>query len=422
MKKFKRIALIILALIIWTAFIGYGFIGGFLLRPITSKSTSEAFIEASKEKIDDEFVGNLAMVLIENGEVSKNFFYSVDEPINENSLFPVASISKWITSFGILKLVEQGKIDLDKPIDHYLTRWHLPESEFDNRKVTVRRLLSHSAGLVDDLGYSGFASKENVQTIEESLTKAADAPYSEGIARVGYEPGSKYMYSGAGYTILQLLIEEVTGQSFQEYMTQEVFEPLNMKNSTFVLGEKPNIQLVPIYKDDGTTRHFNKFTALAAASLFTSTADLSKFLVANVSGNKVLSDETIARMSAPETFIGDIGVYGLGPHLYSQKDQNSKIIGHDGSGNNAINTAARINLLSKNGIIVLETGNHNIASSIADEWIFWKAGIADYVVMTRNIPYLVTLLLIGYIIIIALSIFIIRKKNKQRKTTVDNTD
>ena len=68
-----------------------------------------------------------------------------------------------------MKLVEQGQLDLDKPIDDYLTRWHLPESEFDNRKVTIRRLLSHSAGLVDDLGYNGFGPIETIQTLEESL-------------------------------------------------------------------------------------------------------------------------------------------------------------------------------------------------------------------------------------------------------------
>lgn len=420
MKKIKQISLIILAIIIWTAFIGYGFIDGFLLRPITSKNTSEAFIEATKNKIDNEFVGNFAMTLIEDGKVSENFFYAIDQPVNERTIFPVASVSKWVTSFGVLKLVEQGKLDLDKPIDDYLTRWHLPKSEFDNKKVTVRKLLSHSSGLVDDLGYNGFTSNETVQTIEESLTKASDAPYSEGVAKVGYEPGSKYMYSGAGYTILQLLIEEITDQSFQDYMTQEVFEPLKMGNSTFVLSEKPNLQLTQIYKEDGTKREFNKFTALAAAALVTCTEDLSKFLLANISSNNVLSKETITKMSTAETFINDIGVYGLGPHLYSQNDQNSKIVGHDGSGNNAINTAARIDLKSKNGIIILETGNYNLASSIADEWIFWKSGIADYVVMQRNKSYVLTLLAIGYIIIIVLSIFIIRKNNKQRKITEGN--
>lgn len=420
MRTFKNITLVILAILLWTAFIGYGFIDGFLLRPIASKKTPEAFIEATKEKIDTEFVGNFAMVLIENGEVSKDFFYTTDEPINSTTVFPVASVSKWVTSFGILKLVEQGILDLDTPIDEYLTRWHLPESEFDNTKVTVRKLLSHSSGFVDDLGYEGFKPNETVQTIEESLTKASDAPYSEGVARVGYKPGSQYMYSGAGYTLLQLVIEEVTGKSFQAYMTEEVFEPLKMENSTFVLSEKPNLQLAQIYKDDGTTRQMNKFTALAAASLFTCTEDLTKFLFANISNNTILSKETITKMSEAETFINDIGVYGLGPHLYSQNDKNSTIIGHDGSGNNAINTAARIDLISKSGIIILETGNYDIASAMADEWIFCKAGIGDYVVMQRNKPYVLTLLVIGYLIIIVLSIFIIRKKNRQRKIVLQN--
>ncbi|MEL7122930.1 MAG: serine hydrolase [Bacteroidota bacterium] len=415
MRTLKHITFIILTILLWLAFIAYGFIEGFLLRPITAQKSSEAFIEATKEKIDKEFVGNFGMVLIENGEVADDYFYSIDEPVDQNTLFPVASISKWVTSFGVIKLVEQGQLDLDEPVDHFLTRWNLPPSEFDNEKVTIRRLLSHSSGLVDGLGYAGFKPDEKVQTIEESLTKAADAPYAEGVAKVGYEPGSRYEYSGAGYTILQLLIEEVTGQSFQEYMLQEVLEPLGMKNSTFVLSQRPNADLAQIFKDDGTTRQMNKFTALAAASLFTSTADLSKFLKANVTDNKVLAKESISKMSTAETFINNIGVYGLGPDLYSQNDKNSNIIGHDGSGNNAINTAARIDLVSKNGIIILETGNYNMASSLADEWMFWTAGIADYVVMQRNIPYLVTLFVVGCIVIFTIAILIIRNKNKKRK-------
>lgn len=409
-KILKHIVLVILTFLIWTAFIGYGFMNGFLLKPITSKNTSEAFIEVIKEKIGDEFVGNLAMTLVENGKISKDFFFSIDQPVNENTVFPVASISKWITSFGVLKLVEQGKLDLDKPIDDYLTRWHLPESEFDNRKVTIRRLLSHSSGLVDDLGYAGFTPDQTVQTIEESLNKAADGHYSEGVARVGFEPGTAYRYSGAGYTILQLIIEEVSQQSFQTYMTEVVFEPLKMENSTFVLSQKPNLQLAQLFKDDGTIAQRKKFTALAAASLYTCTADLTKFLLANISNNGVLSEETLSKMSQSETFRGDIGVYGLGPALYSQNNQHSTIIGHDGSGGNAINTAARIDLQSKNGIIILEMGSHGFASSMADEWLFWKAGIADYVVMMRNKNYILTLLIMGYILIVGLAIYSIRKK------------
>ncbi|GAK97491.1 D-alanyl-D-alanine carboxypeptidase [Nonlabens tegetincola] len=132
-----------------------------------------------------------------------------------------------------------------------------------------------------------------------------------------------------------------------------------------------------------------------------------------MSKNPVLSSSTINEMATAETFIGTTGIYGLGPHLYSQNDKDSQIIGHDGSGNNAINTAARIDLKSKDGIIILETGNYDIASRMADEWIFWKAGIADYVVMQRNKSYLLTLLLVGYLLIIIGVIFIFKSSSKQ---------
>ncbi|MBL4664209.1 MAG: serine hydrolase [Flavobacteriaceae bacterium] len=416
MRILKRISLIIVAILAWTAFIVYGgLINGFLLSRLNPNDTPESFIQATVDKIDEEFVGNLGMVLIENGEISKDYFYSIDQQVDKNTVFQVASVSKWVTSWGVFKLVEQGKLDLDTPIDDYLTRWNLPESEFDNRKVTIRRLLSHSSGLVDDLGYDGFGPNETIQTIEQSLTKASDGLYSEGIARVGYDPGERYMYSGAGYTILQLVIEEVSGQSFQDYMTQTVFEPLKMEHSTFVLSDKPNLELAQLYMDDGTISGPSKFTALAAASLYTCTEDLSKFLLANINENKVLTQKSIAQMSESESFINGIGVYGMGPHLYSQNREDSKIIGHDGSsGSPVINTAARIDLKSKNGIIILEMGSHDIASSLADEWIFWKAGIADYVVIMRNKTYLIVLLIIGYLIIAALAIFIIRRKNKNQ--------
>ena len=77
---------------------------------------------------------------------------------------------------------------------------------------------------------------------------------------------------------------------------------------------------------------------------------------------------------------------------------------------------------SGNGIIVLETGNHNLASAIADEWFFWKAVIADYVVMQRNKSYLLTLLISGYVMIIALSVFILRRKKMQKKASEGYTD
>lgn len=85
--------------------------------------------------------------------------------------------------------------------------------------MTVRRLLSHTAGLTDALGYTGFEEGAAVQCPEESLARAADASSGrDGEIRIGYEPGTDWRYSGGGYNFLQLLVEEVTGESFEAYM------------------------------------------------------------------------------------------------------------------------------------------------------------------------------------------------------------
>jgi CubicO group peptidase (beta-lactamase class C family) len=103
-----------------------------------------------------------------------------------------------------MALVEQGRVDLDEPAARYLSRWRLPESEFDNDQVTVRRLLSHTAGLTDRLGYGGFGPGEPIQSLEDSLTQAADAMGgADGQVRVGEDPGAQWLYSGGGYALLQ---------------------------------------------------------------------------------------------------------------------------------------------------------------------------------------------------------------------------
>ncbi len=417
MRIFKYIILIVLAILAWASIIVYGGImKGMLLTKLNADDSPESFIEATKQKAKEDFVGNLALVLIENGTRSKSYYYSNDKPIDQTSVFQVASVSKWVTSWGIHKLVEQGKIDLDTPIDHYLTRWHLPETDFDNTKVTVRRLLSHSSGLVDGLGYMGFGPNEHVQTIEESLTKASDAYSTDGVVKVGYEPGTQFQYSGGGYTILQLLIEEVSGVSFQEYMTKTVFEPLDMQHSTFVLSEKPNLKLAQLYAEDGSISEPYTFTALAAASLYTCTEDLSKFMLANLGNNKVLSTTTVKQMTQPESFVNGMGFYGMGPRLFSQNDLKSNVIGHDGfSLRPLINTSVRVDLNSKNGIIILEMGNYNIATALADEWLYWKTDIADYVVIMRNKTRLISIFSIGCLLILIFSIRWIRKQNITRK-------
>jgi len=398
----------------WTAIINFGTSTGLLLKSITSKDTSASFVEATETKLKNEFVGNLAMVLLEGGEVSDDYYYSIDEPIDKQSIFQMASVSKWVTAWGIFALIEEGKITIDDSVEKHLSRWHLPESEFNNNEVTIRNLLCHTSGLIDGLGYAGFSSQDSVQTLEESLTKATDAYYTKGITKVGYQPGTKYKYSGGGYTLLQLIIEEVSGQSFNDYMTETVFKPLKMDNSFFHWSDTSSLHLATFYDSDSSVAPHYKYTALAAASLYTNIEDMTLFLKANFSNNQVLKRETINRMSESHIPPGQ-GMHGLGPMIFGKTGAGDLIIGHDGTSRAAINNAARINLKTRDGIVILETGNLSLASELADEWGFWKTGIPNNTVMRSNLTMLVTLLVLGYLIILISSIYIIRKKLKRRK-------
>ena len=367
--------------LIWSLLVLFGMLKGWGRSPLAEAGDSRAFAEAVQTRIDKESRGNTAFILIENGNVEASQFQSIGAPVGEATLFQVASLSKWITAWGVMSLAEDGKIDLDAPVSNYVTRWSLPASKFDPNGVTVRRLLSHTAGLTDGLGYMGFAPGEELQTLEQSLTRAADAvPLLRGEVVLGAVPGSAWRYSGGGYTLLQLMIEEVSGQSFNTYMKQAVLDPLGMTNSSFEVG-LDDTRLAEFYDADGQLTPHQRYTAKAAASLYTSASDLTLFLQAHlpgangeVPGRGVLLPETLESMRRPEGFVRGVPMWGLGTILYAPSGSGGHIIGHDGDNAPAITTAARLDPDTGAGVIVLSTGHKHLAHDLADEWIHWRTG------------------------------------------------
>lgn len=364
-------AVAIAGLVVAAAIFGWG------RAPIAPRGDTEAFVAAAEDRLARESHGAYAFALIEDGRKVAERYGSKGAPVNGQTLFQVASLSKWITAVGVMNLVEEGGIDLDAPVSTYLTRWSLPPSDFDNDAVTVRRLLSHTAGLTDGLGYAGFPWDGEVQPLEASLTQAADAsPGHDGRVRVGAEPGEGFAYSGGGYTLLQLLVEEVTGQSFADYMAAEVLAPMGMTNSSF--AAPPLERLAPNYDKAGKIAPMRRFTALAAASLYTSADDLAAFVAAHrPGGHPVLQPETFAAMR--EAHARELGadIWGLGVVLYAPNGQGDTIVGHDGSNEPAINTTARVDPTTGDGIVVLDTGDAMLATELAGEWVFWKTGNVD---------------------------------------------
>lgn len=399
----------------------FGTLNGWGRKPFAPAENANAFMESAKKEIAAKHRGNAAFRLIENGKVHDEYF--VGDSVDSETLFQVASLSKWISAWGVMTLVEAGKLDLDAPVATYLTRWTLPESQFDNSKVTIRRLLSHMAGLTDGLGYAGFAPGAEVQSLEESLTRAADASReADGRVRVGFAPGTKWRYSGGGYTLLQLVIEETSGEAFESYMQRAVFRPLGMNRSTYALDPDKGTNVAPLYDADGKKATHHRFTALAAACLYTTASDMTRFIQAHLTGSSgepagrgVLKPDTIKLMRQPHASQMGADIWGLGTMLYVPNRAGDFIIGHDGKRQPAINTTVRLNPSTGDGIVVLQSGNQLLATTIAGEWGFWQTGKIDFLMFTLVAKKMITIIIIGWGAIIFIALYIGWRRSRARR-------
>ncbi len=321
-------------------------------------------------------VPGMAIAIIDNGNITYNKgigFADVESQtkITSKTGFNIGSISKLFTAWGIMKLVENDKIDLDVPVENYLTRWKFPKSEFDSKKVTVRSLLSHTGG-VSVHGYPGFHPNATLPNLEASLNGENGLVRDNEKVEIIVEPQTKFQYSGGGYTVLQLLIEEITGKSFEVYMQKEIFKPLKMKNTSFTIDKKILKHSATPYDENGEAVYIEKFTAKAAAGLHTTLEDMVQFAKANMSSNPVLSENTIQEMTTiiPITK-SKRQAQGLGYHAYFLGPITVK--GHAGS-NTGWESGFMLDFKSNSAIIMLTNGSNgkDVAIATLRKWAQWK--------------------------------------------------
>jgi len=308
--------------------------------------------------LHEKNVPGMAIAIIDDGQIiyEKGIGLAdvdLQTKINSKTGFNIGSISKMFTAWGVMKLVEKEIIDLDTPVEAYLTRWQLPKSEFDSKKVTVRALLSHTAG-ISVHGYPGFHPNAKLPSLEASLDGDNGPVRANEKVEISIEPQTKFQYSGGGYTILQLLIEEVTGKSFETYMTQEIFKPLKMKHTSFSIDNTYLKTSATPYDENGEAVYIERFTAKAAAGLHTNLDDLIVFAKATLNENTVLSKSTI-----------EYQVYFLGPIT---------VKGHAGS-NTGWESGFMLDIEHKSGIIMLTNSSNgkDVAINTLRKWVKWKA-------------------------------------------------
>ncbi len=254
-------------------------------------------------------VRGLSITIINNDDIESSEVLGVLEAktnnkINSNSIFNACSISKFATTILALKLVDDGILNLDKNVNDRLISWKVPENKFtQNKKVTLRRLLSHQAGFIDpDKSFSEYNITQGIPTILD-LLEGRTSYYPE-VAEVKYEPGSNFLYSDLGFCIIEQLIEDTSKKPFKELMNELIFQPLNMKNSTleYTIPEVKDYSFACGHNKDGKLVD-DKYPIYpyTAAGLWSTPTDLSSLVIEiinSLKGNSKLgiSQKTINEM------------------------------------------------------------------------------------------------------------------------------
>jgi CubicO group peptidase (beta-lactamase class C family) len=357
---------------------------------------SQVFIESVDKSVPGALheynVPGLAVALIRNGVVVWMKGYGFADvasarPITPDTAFNVGSLSKTATAWGVMRLVERGNVELDQPVDAYLKGWRLPPSKFEAKQVTIRRVLSHTAG-ISNHDYHGWDPASPLPPIVDSLSGKTGT----GEVRVVSPPGTGFGYSGADYAIMQLLIESVSGLSFRDYMKAEVFQPLGMKETGFGLPpDFAQTMALPYGPFDEPLPRL-RYNELAAAGLTTTLRDLATLATAGLSGphgvppgHGVLKPQTIELMQTPQPHTrwadrdpyGPNPQYGLGYTVRPDQFAGEAGVGHGGS-NRGWESLLQIIPATGDGIVMMTNSSNGSAviSMVLCSWRRWASSAA----------------------------------------------
>jgi CubicO group peptidase (beta-lactamase class C family) len=265
-----------------------------------------------KDRMKELKINGFSIAVIRNGKIAWAKGYG--ENINTSTLYQAGSISKPLTAMAVMHLVQEGTIDVDADANKYLKSWKIPKSKFnENKPVTVRMLLNHSSGLTNSAPM--FAKDEAAPKLVELLKGGKQAGGAAAIT-VDNEPGKEFSYTNNGYAALQVMIEDVTGKPFADFMKETVISPLGMTHSRFEqpLSKELLSQAALPYDYKGWRMEKGPYTigCLAAGGLWTTPSDLATFAINIQDVLAGRSETVISQKTARQMLEPGKGDYGLG--------------------------------------------------------------------------------------------------------------
>lgn len=247
-------------------------------------------------------------------------------PASPDTPYSMASISKPITAVALMRLVDKGRVDLDRPINDYLGEAKVTVHVGDPDEVTVRRVLNHTAGLPLHYHFFYEGSGANRPSMDESIHK-----YGHTVTA----PGERFVYSNFGFGLLEYVIERVSGMTYSAFLDKEVFGPLGMTHSTVNRDKTFDLPAAVRYEKDGSVVPFYDFDHRGASAVYSSTNDLVRFgsflIGRSFPGQEeILTPETRNQMTAVADFPDSHGesVYGLGINV--RNEEGWTIFSHSG--------------------------------------------------------------------------------------------
>jgi CubicO group peptidase (beta-lactamase class C family) len=234
-------------------------------------------------------------------------------PVDTDTLFQAASISKPLTAMAAMRMVQEGRLNLDADINTFLTSWKVPASELTRQQpVTARSLFSHTSGADDGFGFPGYEPQMALPKVIQILN--GQAPSNVGKVVFARAPYVAYKYSGGGMMIMQQAMMDLCACPFEQLMQTTVLQPLRMSNSFF--GPMSAAQTAALAHDAQGGRMqapWHVYPELAAAALWTTPTDLAKYIVEIQTALRDSQGAVLDRRSATEmTTPVRVGQFGVG--------------------------------------------------------------------------------------------------------------
>jgi CubicO group peptidase (beta-lactamase class C family) len=235
-------------------------------------------------------------------------------PVTAETLFQAGSISKPVSALGTLRLVQEGKLSLDTDVNKTLTSWKLPDAAVAGGKpVTLRELLIHTGGTTVH-GFGGYASGDPVPTVVQVLD--GEKPANSAAIRIETAPGTKWNYSGGGFTIMQMMVVDVTKEPYPKFLHDTVLKPIGMTHSTYEQPLPTEMRAMAATPYDGKGNAVaggaHTYPEMAAAGLWTTPTDLCRYLMEVQQSLKGEANHVLSQAMTKEMLTPGMGKWGLG--------------------------------------------------------------------------------------------------------------